>query len=670
MRLARIVWTFSFFLILPGLLPLTATVQAAEQSKVMLVLDASGSMWGQIKGTSKIVIARQAVKDLLAKWDKNIQLGVSAYGHRRKGDCSDIQTIYPVGPIRPKTILKIVNSLKPKGKTPLSEAVRRAAHELKFTENKATVILVSDGVETCQADPCALGTELEELGVDFTAHVVGFDVAEKEQEGLRCLAENTGGLFLSAKNASELNSALSKAVTAVKAEPKKVVAKPAPRPKPAPKPKKAVEPGHRFSAVLSEGDDPVTRGMRWDIFEAKQNPDGKRKHVNGTYNAQPKVVLNAGKYLAVAKYGNATVSEEFDVASASDVKKHVLVLNAGRLALQATLAEGGDAIKRGMRWDVYHPEKGVDGKRKHINGNYDRTPIFRLPAGNYYVVAKIGNASVSGDMEVKAGERTERTFVMEAGIAAFSATYSEGGTVISKGMRWDVYGLEKDLDGKRKHINGNYDAKPKFRLPAGKYLVVAKRGNATVSSEIEVMAGKRTDTSFAMGAGLLALSAILTSGKDPLKKGMRWDVYSLEKDLEGKRKHINGNYDSKPTFTLPQGKYLVVAKAGKAVKSVEVEVSAGKRTESLFDLNAGMVKLVALAKDGRQIKKGLRWDIYSAEKDIEGKRTHFTGNYNTAPIFTLNAGNYLIVLKLKQAKKEQPLTVKPGDSKQVEVTLD
>ena len=138
-------------------------------------------------------------------------------------------------------------------------------------------------------------------------------VAVKQQEGLQCLAKNTGGLFLAAKNANELNSALKQAVTAIKEQPKKVVAKPAPKAKPAPapiikpapKPKKVVEPGHWFSAILSEGDDPVTRDMRWDIYQAKQDANGKRKHIKGTYNAKPKFVLNAGKYLIVAKYGSA-----------------------------------------------------------------------------------------------------------------------------------------------------------------------------------------------------------------------------------------------------------------------------------------------------------------------------------------------------------------------------
>ena len=82
------------------------------------------------------------------------------------------------------------------------------------------MVLISDGVETCNLDPCALGTELEKLGVDFTAHVIGFDVNKVEdQKGLRCLAENTGGKFISAANAGELKTALEQTAKAPEPEP-------------------------------------------------------------------------------------------------------------------------------------------------------------------------------------------------------------------------------------------------------------------------------------------------------------------------------------------------------------------------------------------------------------------------------------------------------------------
>ncbi|WP_295390904.1 VWA domain-containing protein [uncultured Thiodictyon sp.] len=204
--------------------------QAADQ--VMLVLDASGSMWGRLDGRSKMDIAKQALKDLLADWPADREVGLVVYGHSSKGDCNDIETVVPVGPLDATTLGQRVDGLVPKGMTPLSAAVKQAAEALKFTERKATVVLLSDGKETCDLDPCALGAELEKLGVDFTAHVIGFDVAKLEdQKGLRCLAQATGGRFIAATDAAELNQALSE--TAKVSQP---VAPPPPRPAPPPLP--------------------------------------------------------------------------------------------------------------------------------------------------------------------------------------------------------------------------------------------------------------------------------------------------------------------------------------------------------------------------------------------------------------------------------------------------
>lgn len=136
----------------------------------MLVLDASGSMWGQIGGKAKIDIARDAVANMLGSWPASQQLGLMAYGHRSKGNCADIEMLKAPAVLDKAGFQRAVNALQPKGMTPISASVRMAAEQLKFSERKATVILVSDGEETCHADPCALGQELEKLGVDFTAH--------------------------------------------------------------------------------------------------------------------------------------------------------------------------------------------------------------------------------------------------------------------------------------------------------------------------------------------------------------------------------------------------------------------------------------------------------------------------------------------------------------------
>lgn len=189
--------------------PAAASAVPSGPGTTMLVLDASGSMWGQIKGRSKIEIAREAVGTMLQSWPRNQQIGLTAYGHRSKGDCADIEMLKAPGVLDASNMQQAVNALQPKGMTPISASVRMAAQQLKFSERKATVILVSDGEETCHADPCALGAELEKLGVDFTAHVVGFDLPEgKARAQLQCLAKSTGGLYVEARDAAELNKAL------------------------------------------------------------------------------------------------------------------------------------------------------------------------------------------------------------------------------------------------------------------------------------------------------------------------------------------------------------------------------------------------------------------------------------------------------------------------------
>ena len=204
-----------------ALLPMMATAQ--EKPKAILVLDGSGSMWGQIDGKAKITIAQEVVSGLLRDLPADQELGLTVYGHREKGNCADIETMVLPGRDTRGAIKTAVNSIKPKGKTPLTGAVLQAAQALKYTEEKATVILVSDGKETCDFDPCAVGKQLEETGVDFTTHVIGFDITDpKDRAELQCLAEETGGTYRSAQNASELTEAMF------------VIVEPVPEPEPEP----------------------------------------------------------------------------------------------------------------------------------------------------------------------------------------------------------------------------------------------------------------------------------------------------------------------------------------------------------------------------------------------------------------------------------------------------
>ncbi|MFW8567288.1 vWA domain-containing protein [Orrella sp. 11846] len=211
-------------------IPLSAA-SAAED--VMIVYDASGSMWGQIDGVSKIEIAREVMADLVEGWPDDANLGLVAYGHRSQGDCTDIETLIEPGPIDRAHFIKTVRDIRPRGKTPISAAVQHAADVLSYRDNPATVVLISDGLETCQADPCALAGQLARQGVKFTTHVVGFDLKDDAHENLACIAKNTGGIFVPAQNAQELKAALAQVQSVLDLQPMTLAAA-APEPEPEP----------------------------------------------------------------------------------------------------------------------------------------------------------------------------------------------------------------------------------------------------------------------------------------------------------------------------------------------------------------------------------------------------------------------------------------------------
>jgi len=199
----------------PETQPQQSITDNIQRDQAIVVLDGSGSMWGVIDDVSKIEIARDVVSNVLQDWPDNTELGLMSYGHREKGNCDDIETLIAPDTVDAEEFRTVIGNIQPKGKTPMSQAVIEAAKSLKYTENKATVILISDGEETCGLDPCAIGRELEAAGVDFTAHVIGFDVASENTTGLRCLADTTGGQFLAAANADELQTSLQESVVAV-----------------------------------------------------------------------------------------------------------------------------------------------------------------------------------------------------------------------------------------------------------------------------------------------------------------------------------------------------------------------------------------------------------------------------------------------------------------------
>jgi Ca-activated chloride channel family protein len=195
-------------LLIAALFLLTPPPTLGGNGNMMLILDASGSMWGQLDGRAKIEIAREVMAGLVKDLPADLNVGLVAYGHRRKGDCSDVEQIAPLGPLDKPSLTAQIQRLSPKGKTPLSNSVREVARSLQHLEDETTILLVSDGKETCGGDPCALVRELKQAGIKFVLHVVGFDVNAAERWQLQCMAEAGGGTYYTAANASEFQQAV------------------------------------------------------------------------------------------------------------------------------------------------------------------------------------------------------------------------------------------------------------------------------------------------------------------------------------------------------------------------------------------------------------------------------------------------------------------------------
>jgi len=186
----------------------------SDTDRTLLILDGSNSMWGQIDGRSKIEIAREVIGDFLADMPLDRQLGLMVYGHRREADCEDIELLVPVAQDTGAEIRKRIGEVTPRGKTPIGASVLQAAEALDYRTHPATIVLVSDGIETCGVDLCLLAETLNSEGLSFTMHIVGFDLDEDESATLECLASATGGLFVTATDADQLDTALQKTMAA------------------------------------------------------------------------------------------------------------------------------------------------------------------------------------------------------------------------------------------------------------------------------------------------------------------------------------------------------------------------------------------------------------------------------------------------------------------------
>lgn len=533
---------------------LTLSVGHSVAERAIIVLDASGSMWGQIDGKPKLEIARETLRTVLQTVPADLELGLIAYGHREKGACSDIELVVPAAAGTGKAIADAADKLRFLGKTPLSDAVKQAAESLRYTEEKATVILITDGIETCNADPCALGKELEQSGVDFTAHVVGFGLTDEEGKQVACLAENTGGKYIPAGDRLALEGAL-----------KTVVVQPAPAPAPpapAPPPAK-VEYNLIPTTVLKAGGPAPTIDVYYQVFKADES-GSRGDAVDSGYNAFS-TSLEPGKYILSSTSGSATANDQTITIVADKIAKPVFVLNAGEIVLRARPAPGAE-IDGDAQIIIDYPGDGES------SANFGQVKTV-VPAGETKVRVILGAGEAVETLQVAAGQIIDKDIVVGVGKAVTDAFYSAGGEKVDSGdLSWKIFKAAKKLDGTRDQASYGFGPAVEYDLPAGDYVAVVEMQAATAEQAFSVKVGELVDVVVALDAGVVAITA---------PGGEEFRVFAAKKNLQGERQQVTYGFGDTLQTTIRAGDYVVVTRfsADKPESETPFTVKAGERTE-------------------------------------------------------------------------------------------
>ena len=191
----------------------------ATADSIEIILDASGSMNAPLDSSmSRIAAARSALESVVSSLPANATVAFRAYGHgspREKHDCDDTALLVPFSPANAAgaKIVAASKTIKVQGYTPISRVLRLAVKDLSTTPaGRRTVILISDGRETCDADPCATAAELRKTNADIVVHTVGLGVDLAARSELQCIATATGGTYFDAKSLAELTAGLAGAV--------------------------------------------------------------------------------------------------------------------------------------------------------------------------------------------------------------------------------------------------------------------------------------------------------------------------------------------------------------------------------------------------------------------------------------------------------------------------
>jgi Ca-activated chloride channel family protein len=191
---------------------LQGQIQEEEQkppplTRILFVFDASQSMYGRWQSDMKITIAKKLLISLLDSLEtvKNIEIGLRLYGHQYNFPpqvCNDTKLVVPFSKNNIPDIKTRLKSLVPKGTTPIAFALEQAGFDFPSCDNcRNIVVLITDGLEECEGDPCAVSKALQKKGVILKPFIIG--IGKNFAEAFDCV-----GTYFDATSEEEFTHAL------------------------------------------------------------------------------------------------------------------------------------------------------------------------------------------------------------------------------------------------------------------------------------------------------------------------------------------------------------------------------------------------------------------------------------------------------------------------------
>lgn len=187
--------------------------------RLMLVLDSSGSMSELTgDGRTRIDAAKDALRAVVNQLPDEQPVGMRVFGATqptRAGAelyCSDSQNVAPVATDNRDDLSAAIDAYEPYGETPIAFALQEAGKDLGETGQRS-IVLVSDGIATCEPDPCVVAEQLRAGGVDVRIDVVGLNVDAAARASLECVASAGGGTYYDATDTASLIDGLTVAQT-------------------------------------------------------------------------------------------------------------------------------------------------------------------------------------------------------------------------------------------------------------------------------------------------------------------------------------------------------------------------------------------------------------------------------------------------------------------------